>query len=159
MCHAHGLSPPALRSNTPFQYLLLLSLPLAPIPKLPPFHPLHCCPLVFCPLIPATLWPRQLSGVCTSRDYRLATTVEAVELAFAFLSWLGGHNHGKRPPSRPFIWLHAWSCQCFTHCASSQAAPFTGGCSTACPSRYFSCVGVCTRPCSGRRRSSPKGGQ
>ena len=45
----------------------------------------------------------------------------------------------------------AWSGQCFTHCASSQAAPFTGGCCIACPSRYFPCVGVCTRPCSGRR--------
>ena len=85
------------------------------------------------------------------RAPRLATTVE---LAFALLSWLGKRIHGKRPPSRSFICLHAWSGQCFTHCArdpSSQAAPFTGGCSIACPSRYFPCVSVCTRPCSGRR--------
>ena len=40
------------------------------------------------------------------RAPRLATTVE---LAFALLSWLGKRIHGKRPPSRSFICLHAWS--------------------------------------------------
>ena len=82
---------------------------------------------------------------------RLATTVE---LAFALLSWLGGRQArtamASAHPPDPHSCI-AWSGQCFTHCASSQAAPFTGGCCIACPSRYFPCVGVCTRPCSGRR--------
>ena len=85
------------------------------------------------------------------RAPRLATTVE---LAFALLSWLGGRQArtamASAHPPDPHSCI-AWSGQCFTHCASSQAAPFTGGCSIACPSRYFPCVSVCTRPCSGRR--------
>ena len=40
------------------------------------------------------------------RAPRLATTVE---LAFALLSWLGKRIHGKRPPYRSFICLHACS--------------------------------------------------
>ena len=58
------------------------------------------------------------------------------------------------PPDPSYVCMLGVVTQCFTHCArdpSSQAAPFTGGCSIACPSRYFPCVSVCTRPCSGRR--------
>ena len=103
----------------------------------------------------------QRKGGCGEKTgYARAASSHHCRASFclALVAWrtTSAHIHGKRPPSRLFICLHAWSCQCFTHCASSQAAPFTGGCSIACPSRYFPSVfrpqggNASLRPCSPR---------
>ena len=62
MCHAHGLSPPALRSNTPYQSLILPWPTNCPPSSAPLPLGLGTAVLWYFVPFPATLWPRQLSA-------------------------------------------------------------------------------------------------
>ena len=90
-----------------------------------------------------------------SRHYHKA----AVSSALADWRTRGAQIHGKRPPSRPLTVGPRRSVYRYHSLRSFAGGAFHGRMLIACPSRYFPCMGVSTRPCSGRRAVAVLGGQ